>query len=462
MSSPSYPLLAFYGDDFTGSTDALEVLASHQLDTLLFLRQPTEAEIALARRRYAAVGIAGISRAKNLAWMDQHLPAVYQALKQVGAAVSHYKVCSTFDSSPTLGNIAHALMLGRSAFAMDIAAPVVVGAPQMKRYTFFGHLFASAGASGNVVRIDRHPTMSVHPLTPMKESDLCLHLAKQAKLDVALIDTLKQQANDTEALLAQTLADNDAVLLDVMDTLTQARVGELLWQVAEQRRKQQAGSLFCVGSSGVQYSLVAHWAKLWPNQVQSQTLTAEPVERIIVISGSCSPVTAEQIKSACADGFADIRVDTVALINEQTRNAEQERLKQSASKALQQGLSPLIYSACGPDDPEITRLQSFIDTHHLDKSETLALLGFLQGELLRELIQQSAVSRVVVAGGDTSGAVVQALNLSALQMQARLFPGAPLCQAYAGLDAEPVVEIALKGGQMGKADYFQAARRGRS
>jgi uncharacterized protein YgbK (DUF1537 family) len=101
--------------------------------------------------------------------------------------------------------------------------------------------------------------------------------------------------------------------------------------------------------------------------------------------------------------------------------------------------------------------------HALNKPETLGLLGFLQGELLRELIRDSngTVSRVVVAGGDTSGAVVQALNLSALQMQAGLFPGAPLCRAYAELDAEPVVEIALKGGQMGRADYFQAARRGR-
>lgn len=459
MSQPIYPLLAFYGDDFTGSTDALEVLASHRLETLLFLRQPNEAEIALARSRYAAVGIAGISRARNPEWMDHHLPPVYGALKQLRAAVCHYKVCSTFDSSPAIGNIAHALLLGRTAFDMRIGVPIVVGVPQMRRYTFFGHLFAGAGS--DVVRIDRHPTMSVHPVTPMNESDLRIHLARQAALRIGLMDPVAQQDRDAGPCLAQAVDSNDAVLFDVVDTLSQARVGEMLWSLAEQRRREQAGSLFCVGSSGVQYALVSHWTKLWPDHVQEQSLTAAPVERIIAVSGSCSPVTAEQIRTACSDGFADIRVNAVALIAGQTRSAELNRLKRAANEALDRVMSPLVYTACGPDDPAIACLRSFIDEQGLNQSETLDLLGLLLGEVLRELIQERAISRVVVAGGDTSGAVVQALDLSALQMQARLSPGAPLCQAYAELDAAPLVEIALKGGQMGKADYFQAARRGR-
>ena len=73
---------------------------------------------------------------------------------------------------------------------------------------------------------------------------------------------------------------------------------------------------------------------------------------------------------------------------------------------------------------------------------------------------QTNIRRVVVAGGDTSGAVMQALDLSALQVKARLFPGAPLCEGYADLSAGPIVEIALKGGQMGDENYFQLARRG--
>ncbi len=474
---PQHPLLAFYGDDFTGSTDAMEVLAAHRLPTLLFLRQPTETEITVASKRFAAIGIAGISRAQSPTWMDEHLPAVYAALQQVGASVCHYKVCSTFDSSPTTGNIGRALTLGRTAFDAQIATPVVVGAPQMRRYTCFGHLFASSGADGDVVRIDRHPTMSAHPATPMNESDLRLHLSSQAALRIGLLDTAAQQSggNDSDQQLNELLENHDAVLFDVMDSHSQARTGELIWLLAEKHRIQQiqlqgqlqtqpTSPLFCVGSSGIQYALVAHWAKLWPELVEQQYLSAESVDRIAVVSGSCSPVTAEQITTALTDGFADVRVDTVALLNELTRDAERARLKRVAISALDKGMSPLIYSACGPDDTEITRLLAFIDEHRLHKSATLELLGSLLGEVLHDLIQEHGVKRIVVAGGDTSGAVVHALGLAALQMYARLFPGAPLCQAYTCLDGEaslePAIEIALKGGQMGKADYFSAARRG--
>jgi uncharacterized protein YgbK (DUF1537 family) len=327
----------------------------------------------------------------------------------------------------------------------------------MRRYTFFGQLFAGAGAE--TYRIDRHPTMSVHPVTPMDEADLRLHLGRQAKLRIGLMDIAVQQQPEYQQTLQRVLDENDAVLFDVMDAVSQARVGAMIWSLAGQQ--PQAKSLFCVGSSGIQYALVSHWATLWPDIVQESTPQAAPVERIIVISGSCSPVTAAQIRNACADGFADIRVDAVALIGEQTRAAELVRLEQAAVDALARGMSPLIYSACGPDDPAIQRLQAFIHENGLNKSEVLSLLGRLQGELLHRLIRDSAVRRVVVAGGDTSGEVVQALDLSALQMQARLFPGAPLCQGYARLDAEPIVEIALKGGQMGEPDYFQSVRCGR-
>lgn len=451
---PSQPLLAFYGDDFTGSTDAMEVLATHHLDTLLFLRVPTSAEIDAARERFAAVGIAGISRAKNVPWMDTHLPAVYDALQRVGAAICHYKVCSTFDSSPTVGNIGHALQLGRAAFDMQTAVPIVVGAPRMRRYTFFGQLFAAAGT--DTFRIDRHPTMSVHPVTPMDEADLRVHLSRQAPLRIGLMDIATQQRPDCPQKLTQELAGNDAVLFDVMDAASQVRVGEMVWSMAQ----GQAGSLFCVGSSGLEYALVSHWSQLWPQTVRAIAPTAPPVERIIVMSGSCSPVTAGQIRSACADGFADIRIDTPALLDEASRAAEFARLRGAASEALVRGESPLIYSACGPDDPAIQKLQIFIHERNLDPRATLALLGRLQGELLRQLLDSSDVRRVVIAGGDTSGEVMQALDLVALQLKACLFPGAPLCQGYTALDAEPVVEIALKGGQMGDTDYFQTARRG--
>jgi uncharacterized protein YgbK (DUF1537 family) len=119
---------------------------------------------------------------------------------------------------------------------MRSGVPIVVGVPQMRRYTFCGHLFAGTGAGTGspIVRIDRHPTMSVHPVTPMNESDLRIHLAHQvahqvahqAPLRVGLMDMLSHRNDDNddaERLLAQVLEDHDAVLFDVMDTPTQTR-----------------------------------------------------------------------------------------------------------------------------------------------------------------------------------------------------------------------------------------------
>jgi len=123
------PALGFYGDDFTGSTDAMEALAVNGVATLLFLRTPDEAEIDAARDRYAAVGIAGISRSQTPAWMDAELPGLYGVLGRLRAALVHYKVCSTFDSSPHTGSIGRAIEIGRAALASSPAraTPIIVG-----------------------------------------------------------------------------------------------------------------------------------------------------------------------------------------------------------------------------------------------------------------------------------------------------------------------------------------------
>ena len=107
-------LLAFYGDDLTGSTDVMESLALSGVETVLFLDRPTEAQ----RRRFAgvrALGIAGTSRSETPDWMDRHLAPMFAWLAEQGAEHVHYKVCSTFDSSPAIGNIGRAIELGRAA-----------------------------------------------------------------------------------------------------------------------------------------------------------------------------------------------------------------------------------------------------------------------------------------------------------------------------------------------------------
>ena len=222
--------LAFYGDDFTGSTDALEVLAFAGLNCALFLKAPTPSMLG----RFGtldAIGLAGDSRAMTPAEMDAALPAALQALAQL-AAVVHYKVCSTFDSAPAIGSIGRVIEIARRELGTGVV-PIVAGNPALGRYCLFGNLFARSGTDGVVYRIDRHPIMRKHPVTPMDEADLSVHIARQAALTIAKL-TLAELARGREAMGAQwaALADHDAkhdaVLIDSATTEHMTEVGWLL------------------------------------------------------------------------------------------------------------------------------------------------------------------------------------------------------------------------------------------
>ena len=163
--SDSVLRLAFYGDDFTGSTDALEVLAFAGLRCALFLAVPS-AQALHDLGPFDAIGIAGASRGMSPAEMDAQLPEVLAAMAALPTPLVHYKVCSTFDSSPTIGSIGRVMDLARQAFG-DGVIPIVAGTPALGRYCVFGNLFARSGTDGQVHRLDRHPIMGMHPVTPM-------------------------------------------------------------------------------------------------------------------------------------------------------------------------------------------------------------------------------------------------------------------------------------------------------
>src|SRR6185312_7150710 len=172
------PLYAYYGDDFTGSTDVLEALSLAGVRSVLFTGLPADEHW----RQFAdcqALGIAGESRSRPPEWMSTHLPAVFRRLGALGAPIIHYKTCSTFDSSPRIGSIGRALEIGREALSPPFV-PIVVAAPHLRRYVAFGNLYAAAGEK--IYRIDRHPTMRTHPVTPMYEADLRRHLSAQTAL----------------------------------------------------------------------------------------------------------------------------------------------------------------------------------------------------------------------------------------------------------------------------------------
>jgi uncharacterized protein YgbK (DUF1537 family) len=449
---PDGPLLAYVGDDFTGSTDVMEAFTAAGVSTILFLAPPGPQWL----QRFAGqrcIGLASTARAQSPQWMDAHLPAAFAQMKAFGAPILQYKVCSTFDSSPTVGSIGRAVDLG-SAMMPGRWSPMVVGAPRLKRYQAFGNLFAVADGVGH--RLDRHPTMSRHPVTPMAEADLRRHLAQQTKRRIELIDLAQLQAGQGAARRDALCGDDKpAVLLDVIDEATLAQVGALVWQ-------GRGAGLFSASSSGLQYALAAFWRQCGLLPAQPSLPVADAVESIAVVSGSCSPASAEQIAWARAQGFDLQRLDIARVLDDTAVRGEVERLVAGAANALRAGRSPLVFSAEGPGDPAVTGFDAAAAAGGLSRGQAAQRISDALAQVMRELLDRvPALRRVAVAGGDSSGTVAGALGIAALSIEAGLAPGAPLCRAWSEQPRRDGLQIVLKGGQVGAAGFYGAVRAGR-
>lgn len=467
MNSAKHALkLAFYGDDFTGSTDALEVLAFAGMQTALLLQPPTP-EVLAHFPPLDAVGVAGDSRAMTPAEMDAHLPPVFEALAQCGAPIVHYKVCSTFDSAPGIGSIGRTMEIARRIFRNRFI-PVVGSTPALQRYCLFGHLFARAGTDGRIYRIDRHPIMSVHPVTPAEDSDLLVHLGRQTALPIARLEFpaiesgLACAITALEAVLASApAASPQAVLIDSASEAQLTTVGGLLERLATQE-----APLFTVGPSGVEYALTQWW------RMHGQLGTSDPayehfaeVDQVLAISGSASTLSMQQIDAALAAGFHGIAIDAVALLDDAHWQGAADALVAEVLRALGDGRSVILHTARGPHDARIEQTLDALRARGWSteraRQEGGRLLGQRLGLIARTILQQRPLRRLLLSGGDTSSQVTQALAPAGLVVAARLTRGAPLCR-FVAPDAPWLhgVEVALKGGQMGDANFFETARAG--
>jgi 3-oxoisoapionate kinase len=448
---PSGPLIAFYGDDFTGASASMEATAFAGLETVLFLAPPTLQRLrAFAGAR--VIGIAGVARAQNPQWMDEHLPPIFDLLAKTGAPIVHYKVCSTFDSAPHIGSIGCAIDIASRRF--DGWMPMIVADPGMGRYQVSGHLFAAA--SGAVYRLDRHPVMSRHPITPMDEADLGLHLARQTSRPTGLIDFVAMKRGEADAHLAKALdAGIPTISIDVLDKETLIEAGRLVWE-----RSGHAGPIFGIGSQGFEAALVAYWQQCGLISQPKSAFRAGPVERIACVSGSVSPVTAAQIAHAREQGFATIALDAARAVDPTEWDKEVGRAADAALSQLSGGHDVLIYSAAGPDDPAVALLRSAIAAAGVSSESVNRRMGEGLGSILDKILLKAGLRRVVISGGDTSGRAASMLGIDALTAISPLAPGSPLCRAHAARPDRGGLEIALKGGQVGTPDFFIAAKRG--
>jgi uncharacterized protein YgbK (DUF1537 family) len=448
---PEGLLLTYYGDDFTGSTDAMEAMAASGVPTLLCLDLPTP-ELLARFPEVRCVGLAGSSRGRTPQWMDDELPRAFASLAALGAPILQYKVCSTFDSSPGIGSIGRAIDIGVRHMPGKWS-PMIVGAPRLKRYQAFGNLFASVDGTG--YRLDRHPTMSRHPVTPMDEADLRMHLRKQTERQIDLVDFVEVRSQGAGLKVRQLMRGQPpVVLIDVLDEETLAAAGQLVWD-------ERGEGVFTASSSGLQYALTAHWRTKGLVPATPGLPVAKPVDAIAAVSGSCSPVTAGQIRWARNNGFHVERLELRRALDPQFHDAEVERAVSVSTQALARGQSALVFSAEGPDDASVLEFDAIAREAGLARFDAARRVGETLAEIMRRLLDSVPLSRVVVAGGDSSGEVAGALGISALSVDAGMAPGSPLCRVWSDIPARDGLQIALKGGQIGTASFFGSVREGR-
>lgn len=426
-------MLAFYGDDLTGSTDALEFICTAGAKAVLFMEPPTKEQLK-AHPGLQAYGIAGLTRSLPPEVMEQILLLSFRDMKESGARHVHYKVCSTFDSSPATGSIGKAIDCGAAIFKNKFV-PVLGGMPALGRYCLFGNLFArmGIGSNGKIYRLDRHPSMSKHPVTPADESDLRLHIGKQTQKKFGLIDLL-QLEKPVEKWNEEINDDEEIILIDTLCESQLGKIGEWMNDLSHDTAQ------FSVGGSGIEAALGDYWNKTGVLQPRAEWQKIEKAEPLLVISGSCSPVTASQIAYAKSNNFEEVVIGAVSICNGDSVN---EAAVSQMNTFLGEGKNVIVHT--GMKQPQ-----------NLSSEK----LGSALGLLAKEAVATHQLKRVVVAGGDTSSYAARVMEIDAVEMIAPLVSGAPLCKAFSKNEVINGLEVNFKGGQVGGEDYFVALRDG--
>jgi uncharacterized protein YgbK (DUF1537 family) len=428
----------------------------------LFLEHPTAEQI----HRFGspqAIGVAGMTRAMGPVEMSKTLRQAFAVLNEFHPRHVHYKVCSTFDSSPEIGNIGTAIETGVRVFRNDFT-PVLVAAPNIGRYSAFGNLYArmGIGSQGGIYRLDRHPSMRSHPITPASESDLRLHLSKQINQPMGLIDLVdmgKPTSDVIAKLNTEIAAGKKIVFFDAMYEHQMSMIGEVI-----DRKAGEKSPLFSVGSSGIEKALSEFWTKQNLFAPRNQWEPLSECTPMLVLSGSVSPITAAQIEWAEKNGFEEIEVAAKLLENEDPEFYISAYQKEIIS-GLQKGKNIIVHTAKGVQDPRLQETKSISDKKGWDertrRTQTAKFFGKVLGQSACRALEQFPVERLVIAGGDTSSFVARELGIEAVEMIAPLYLGAPLCRAFAPGSPVDGIEVNLKGGQFGDETYFGVLQKGK-
>jgi uncharacterized protein YgbK (DUF1537 family) len=414
-------LLGAIADDFTGATDLCNTLVRRGMKTVQLIDVPggntptpdAEAVVVALKSRTIPAGDAVAMSLKALGW-----------LKAAGARQFLFKYCSTFDSTDqgNIGPVAEALLdaLG-SDFTLYCPAFPEAGRTIFKGYLFVGDVLLSESG------------MRDHPLTPMRDPSLVRVLQRQCQGRVGLVQhatVAKGRAAIAEAFAALKRDGYRHAIVDAIADHDLEAIGEAAKDFA-----------LITGGSGIALGLPENFRQL---RLIGDGGGADILPRIggkaAVLSGSCSQATLAQL--AYMRGRAPVfAIDPLAAAAGADVTAE--ALGWAADRL---GATPILFAATAPPD-EVAAIQQKLGREHAG-----ALVESIMAAIARGLVERG-VRRLVVAGGETAGAVVQALGVTGLQIGRQIDPGVPWTVSL----GDPPLALALKSGNFGKPDFFLRA-----
>ena len=412
-------LIGCIADDITGATDLALTLKRSGMRTIQVMGVPAD---PAPLEEFDAVVVALKSRtnapAEAIAWSLESL----DVLQKAGARQIFFKYCSTFDSTDqgNIGPVAEALIEklgGEAAF-------VCPAFPTNKRTIYKGHLFV-----GDQLLSDS--PMKDHPLTPMRDANLVTVMGRQTKLPVGIVpfDVVANGADAINAAVAGAVKDGKRFL--VIDAITDDHLLAI--------GKAAAGHKLITGGSGVGLGLADNFVAAGLMRKSDADAPMHPNKgHRAILSGSCSAATRGQIAAAKAAGLPNRQIDALALAAGTEKPADFIAFARENA-----GDKPvLVYSSADPD--VVAGVQA-----ELGREKAGAIVEEAMGEIARGLVADG-VTQLIVAGGETSGAVTAALDVTAIEIGPEIDPGVPWTKS---LDDRGLV-LALKSGNFGAERFF--------
>lgn len=415
------PLLGCIADDYTGATDVANMLVRGGMRTVQWFGvPPAGADCADADAVVVALKSRSIPAAEAV---DVSLTAL-GSLQLLGARRFLFKYCSTFDSTPqgNIGPVAEALQAKLNA-GPTIFCPAF---PENGRTVYLGHLFVHG-------RLVNESGMERHPLNPMRDPDLVRVLQQQTSQRVGLLryGVVSQGPQAIVAALAQLRQDGQRLV--IVDALNEGHLRDLALAVAD--------FSLVTGGSGIARWLAEAYAQT--GQFASDGAVAALPRAAgfsAALSGSCSPTTQRQVAYSRRrwptwpiDVRAALRGEAVA-----------DQAIDWASPRLPAG-PVLIYSTTEPE--QLAAVQQ-----EFGHAAAAAAVERTFASVARGLVARG-VQQLVVAGGETAGAIVQALGVQALRIGPQIDPGVPWTETL----GQPHLALALKSGNFGSDDFFEKA-----